>query len=597
MSLHSVNLPLAWVGYEKTLVEVFKEIGLTDEEISSFLSGPAFLPWNRFGNIQGSWGGNLSSSWIEGQFELQKKIVARMVELGMTPALPAFSGFVPRAIRRVLPNASVIDSNDWNSFGPEYSNDTFLEPFDENFAKMQKSFLSKQQAAFGNITHIYVLDQYNEMNPTNGDTSYLRGISGSTIQSLKSVDTDAVWLMQGWLFYLGSSFWTDDRIEAYLGGVSNTDMMVLDIFSESVPQWQRTHSYYGKPWLWCMVHAFGGNMNLYGQILNLTLNPTEALAESDSLVGFGLAMEGQGTNELMYDLLLEQAWSKEPIETGFYFQKWVTARYSGSNSIPNGLYRAWDILRTTVYNNTNLTLTMYAPKSILELHPENDLLRPGLTVNPYNSSDLIQAWKYLFNAAKEEPSLWKSPTYQFDIVDITRQVLANAFTPLYTSLLKSYSDPNTQTSGIRTTGNQMLALLNSLNSVLATNENFHLSKWTNQARAWAENESEAAFYEYDARNQITLWGPNGGALADYASKQWAGLVETYFLPRWKMYVEYLIETPEKEYNATEIDGRLREFELSWQWETSAGQGEVVKGGGLRGVLEEVVRDWPAVFGH
>lgn len=53
MALRGINLPLAWVGYEKLLVETFQEAGFTDTDISSFLSGPAFQAWNRFGNIQG----------------------------------------------------------------------------------------------------------------------------------------------------------------------------------------------------------------------------------------------------------------------------------------------------------------------------------------------------------------------------------------------------------------------------------------------------------------------------------------------------------------------------------------------------------------
>lgn len=32
---------------------------------------------------------------------------------------------------------------------------------------------------------------------------------------------------------------------------------------------------------------------------------------------------------------------------------------------------------------------------------------------------------------------------------------------------------------------------------------------------------ESDLYEYNARNQITLWGPSG-EIKDYANKQWAG---------------------------------------------------------------------------
>ena len=54
MALRGINLPLAWVGFEKLLQDVFVEAGFTDAEIATFLSGPAFQAWNRFGNIQGS---------------------------------------------------------------------------------------------------------------------------------------------------------------------------------------------------------------------------------------------------------------------------------------------------------------------------------------------------------------------------------------------------------------------------------------------------------------------------------------------------------------------------------------------------------------
>ena len=42
MALRGINLPLAWVGYEKILVDVLLEAGFTEGDIASFLSGPAF---------------------------------------------------------------------------------------------------------------------------------------------------------------------------------------------------------------------------------------------------------------------------------------------------------------------------------------------------------------------------------------------------------------------------------------------------------------------------------------------------------------------------------------------------------------------------
>ena len=42
-------------------------------------------------------------------------------------------------------------------------------------------------------------------------------------------------------------------------------------------------------------------------------------------------------------------------------------------------------------------------------------------------------------------------------------------------------------------------------------------------------------YEFNARNQITLWGPRGEIL-DYATKQWAGVVSDFFKPRWEVFI-------------------------------------------------------------
>ncbi|PYH97884.1 putative alpha-N-acetylglucosaminidase [Aspergillus ellipticus CBS 707.79] len=599
MALRGINLPLAWVGVEKIIYEVFQDIGLDEADILSYLSGPAFQAWNRLGNIQGSWDGQLPTTWIDAQFSLQKQIVSRMVELGMTPILPAFTGFVPRSFSSVIPGANVVNGSQWSGFPTEYTNVSFLEPSDSHFSEIQKSFITKQQAAYGNVSHIYTLDQFNENDPASGDEAYLRNITADTWQGLKSADSDAIWMMQGWLFYSNSAFWTDARISAYLSGVTvDTDMIILDLFSESEPQWQRTNSYYGKLWIWCQLHDYGGNMGIYGQILNVTENPVAALANSSSLVGFGLTMEGQEGNEVMYDLLLDQAWSEEPIDTEVYFHDWVTARYA-SNAIPESLYHAWELLRESAYNNTDLTSAAVS-KSIYELQPgTTDLVNVTghhpTTVN-YDPAIMVQAWRSAYSAAETEPSLWHNPAYQYDLVDFTRQVVANAFIPLYNTVLDEWnsttSDLNSSARLTNSSVSTLPALLSVVNKVLSTNEHFRLSTWTSSARSLALNSSQEGFYNYNARNQITLWGPTG-QIHDYASKQWSGLVETFYKPRWEIFLNYLLDTSPRAYNPTALDDELLQFELAWQWEAD---GEQEERRDLWTVLAEVVEEWPSVFG-
>lgn len=44
------------------------------------------------------------------------------------------------------------------------------------------------------------------------------------------------------------------------------EMIVLDLYSEIIPIYTQTESYYGQPFIWCMLHDFGGTMELYGAL-------------------------------------------------------------------------------------------------------------------------------------------------------------------------------------------------------------------------------------------------------------------------------------------------------------------------------------------
>lgn len=202
----------------------------------------------------------------------------------------------------------------------------------------------------------------------------------------------------------------------------------------------------------------------------------------------------------------------------------------------------------------------------------------------------------MFNASKTNPSLWDNPSYQYDMTDITRQVMSNSFINLYASLISAYTSPSPSNVTLASIGKNLTTLLNTLDSVLLTNPAFSLSTWLSAARSQASNPNSkiADFYEYDARNQITLWGPNG-EISDYASKSWGGLVKGYYLPRWEIFLAYLGETTIEGYNATELDRRLRGFEMGWQSETVAEMavlGDVVS---LQDMLVGLEGNLPGVF--
>ncbi len=417
MALRGINLPLAWIGFEKILIEVFQEIGFTDAEIGDFISGPAFLAWNHFGNIQGSWGGSMPYSWAESQFSLQLKIVQRMVELGMTPILPAFPGFVPPSISRIYPNANVSTGSVWEAFPARYTSDTFLDPLDPLFKELQIRFIAKQKAYYGNVTSYYTLDQFNENNPSSGDLGYLQ----SEPEHLEDAQSRRPrrHLGDAGLALLVQRGLLDEREgRSLLGGVTvNSDMLILDLFSESQPQWQRTSSFYGKPWVWCELHDYGGNQGLYGQIMNITINSVQALHNtSNNLVGFGLAPEGwKATRSCTISCWTRPGATRLSTPRPISMTGSLLDTEQVEISVPDGLYSAWEILRPTVFNNTNLAANA-VPKSILELIPSTSGLinRTGHhpTLLNYDPKIVVHGWNLLYQAGLDELGPLLQPSLQ-----------------------------------------------------------------------------------------------------------------------------------------------------------------------------------------
>jgi alpha-N-acetylglucosaminidase len=105
-----------------------------------------------------------------------------------------------------------------------------------------------------------------------------------------------------------------------------------------------------------------------------------------------------------------------------------------------------------------------------------------------------------------------------------------------------------------------LEIFPDLEQILSTHEDFLLGPWIESAKRAANSSDEEKQFEYNARNQITLWGPRG-EIMDYANKQWSGnfvmslqsdknqlmyadtgVVSKFFAPRWQLFINYLNET-------------------------------------------------------
>lgn len=202
MAMNGLNLILSFTGQEYVWHKLYAQFGLSDIEIDAFFSGPAFLAWQRMGNIRG-WAGPLDNGWIQSQASLQKQILERTRLFGMVNVLPGFAGHIPAALSFQFLNSSYIQSKQWNKFGPQYTNDFLLEPTDPLFQTVGANYYKLLIDEFG-TDHVYNCDTYNEMDPSSANPTFLADTNKAIYDAMTAVDEEAVFVMQGWLFHYSS---------------------------------------------------------------------------------------------------------------------------------------------------------------------------------------------------------------------------------------------------------------------------------------------------------------------------------------------------------------------------------------------------------
>lgn len=540
MAMNGYNLPLAFTGQEIVWQQLWESYGVSASGLQEYFTGPAFLAWQRMSNIR-AFGGPLSDSWIQQQAKLQASILQRYSELGITPVMPAFNGVVPAEMVTLYPSANITRMTPtWNSFPDQDCCNYVVSSSDPLFQEIGKAFLLLQEQIFGSyaMSHIYNCDTFNENQPASSDFEYLSSSSAAVYASMRAADDQAIWLMQAWLFVNAADFWTDSAIEYYLSGVPDDGMIILDLSSEDLPVWDKI-SNNNKQFIWCMLHNYGGRRGLYGDLGLLSTDPINTANTVPSFyLGTGLTMEAIDQNPVVYEFMSEMGFQTSAPDVQKWVDQYASRRYGlqapgvkeGTRLVASA---AWQALLKNNYMGESPVCHHYCQRqSIMTLMPLFNLTQ--VTRNP--AGPLVDIWA-LFQQADPSTSSGSIDAdhgaYRYDLVDVGRQVMSNLFLDLF-SLLKAAND-RADANSFASVGAVMLRLLADWDTLLNTHDSYLLGRWIADARSWAADETEADLFEYNARNQITLWGESG-EINDYASKNWGGLAGGYYLPRWELFI-------------------------------------------------------------
>ena len=516
MALNGINMPLAITGQEAVWYNVWTRMGMTDEEVRGYFTGPVYLPWHRMANIDG-WCGPLPKEWLDGQTVLQQQILARERALNMRPVLPGFAGHVPGKLRTLFPNADIKPLSTWDEFEPQYRT-FFLNSEDPLYAKIQKLFIEEQTKLFG-TDHIYGIDPFNEMDPPSFEPEYLNKVSKHIYESLKAVDPKAEWLQMGWFLYYQRKDYTPERARAMLTGVPHGKMTMLDYYCEFKEMWRDLDGFFGQPYIWCYLGNFGGNSPIQGNVKKAGEKLEAALKEGGkNLVGIGSTLEGLEVQQMPYEYIFDKAWDLRQTDEQFLDQ--LAARHAGTPSTQ--ARQAWDILFNQVLDIRPTTFVGPLPVSYPMLNKE-----AKRSVIKYNPETLYRAWNLLLDQTSVN-----TDAMTIDLVWTGRQLIGDLF--YYEKQQFDSAMQQHDLAAMKQRATLMQEILRDLDVLNAAHPFCTIGKWIEQARDLGQAPEVKNYYEMNARRLITTWG---GDLNDYACRNWSGLMGDYYAKRWQFYID------------------------------------------------------------
>ena len=527
MALHGINLPLAMVGTDVVWKNVLEELGYTREEINAFIAGPGFQAWWLMNNLEG-WGGPNPDSWYERQEELQKRILKRMREYGIEPVLPGYSGMVPHNAKDRL-GLNVADPGRWNG----YPRPAFLQPTDPQFERIAALYYREMIRLYGKASY-YSMDPFHEGGNTSGVD--LEAAGKAIWKAMKQANPRAAWVVQAW--------GANPRPQM-IRNLPAGDMVVLDLFSESRPQWgDPASSWYRKEgfgqhdWLFCILLNYGGNVGLHGKMAHLIEEFYKAKDSSfgKTLKGVGMTMEGIENNPVMYELLCELPWREQRFSKDEWLEGYLKARYGKSDS---QVSQAWMLLSNTIYNCPAASTQQGTHESILCARPSWKAYQVSSwseMSDYYDPADVIRAAGMMVEAAERFRG---NNNFEYDLVDIVRQAVAEKGRLMYRVLVDAYKAGDREL--FKLSSDRFLRLILMQDRLLATRPEFKVGRWLESARNLGSTEEEKDWYEWNARVQITTWGnrvaADDGGLHDYAHREWNGLLRDFYYLRWKTWLD------------------------------------------------------------
>lgn len=528
MALHGVNMPLMLVGSAAVWRSTLRHIGYPEAKINDFIAGPAYQAWWLMNNLQG-WGGPQSEKMYLRDARLGRFVADALRQLDMHPVLPGYSGMVPADADTEL-GLHTADPGKWLG----YVRPAFLLPTDSAFAGIARAYYDAQASILG-TSAFYAMDPFHEGGSTDGVD--LPAAGKALLNAAQLASPGSRWVIQAW---------QNNPRAALIDSLPPGDVIVLDLFAESMPQcgdpsspWFRPDGFGSHPRVWCMLLNYGGNVGLHGKLHHLPSAYRRQLGDS-LMQGAGMTMEGIENNSMLFELLSELPW-RDSVNVDQWIEDYTIARYGRRN--PSAI-AAWQLLGSSILNAPASNHQQGTTESIFCARPSLHPVSASTWANsePYYDGDNVICAARLLRSAADE--LGDNPAFRYDIVDVTRQANAEKGRQIMQRITAAANAGDSVS--YRRESQRFLDLILQQDSLLATHPAFRLDTWTDAAAACGTTPRDKSLYVRNALTLITTWGGREasdiGGLHDYAHREWHGLLKDLYYQRWKLWFDTRLQS-------------------------------------------------------
>ncbi len=564
MALHGINAPLNLVGLDVVTRKFLRELGVSESDINAYIAGPGFIAWFAMNNLEG-WGGTINSPstgvdmsgnpdwWYTRQENLCRNMLQRMRELGMQPVIPGFSGQVPNCITKYTINGfnsnDVVNNGTWAG---GYTRPDILKPNTESYRTFAAVYYKHLHEVMG-VSELYSIDPFHEGSLPGGVSNetcypnimveldkYYNGVSQED-KTKNNVDEQPKWIIQYWQGVPQSGAFTAMKNAGYTSRFIGLDLFADNIYADNAAKW-RTNYYDTCPYIYCMLHNFGGRSGLHGRLETTMDGYFQALANNNNCQGIGATPEGTETNPILYDMLFELPWMNSNPGADAWLAEYAHSRYGVDSKTAPAALEALKNLKKSVWDcRVNQQGTSEAVI----------LARPNWTINSVSSwstsaiywdtqdvllaADQLYSVKDLVTANGGQDGI---ANYNYDFIDVVRQAMVDYAAQLL-PLINAARGNNAEYTRLY---KLYLQLMLDLDEMLSYDENFKLERWTSLARNIADEvagttENDRNWLEWNARTQVTVWSKGNTDLHDYSNRCWAGLIKDFHYWRWKYFFE------------------------------------------------------------